>query len=117
MPYCDVAILGIPFDSGTSYRPGFEVVDLGISVEPAKFVEAVKTHKAKFLALSALLTTTMTEMKKTIKLVEEAGLRDDVRIIVGGAPVTQDFANGIGADGYSYDSPGAAKLCKELLAE
>jgi corrinoid protein of di/trimethylamine methyltransferase len=96
---------------------GFEVVDLGISVEPAKFVEAVKTHKAEFLALSALLTTTMTEMKNTIKLIEEAGMRDEVKIIVGGAPVTQNFADGIGADGYSYDSPGAAKLCKELLAE
>ena len=95
---------------------GFEVVDLGVSVEPARFVEAVKAHKAKFLALSALLTTTMTEMENTINSMEKAGLRNVVKIIVGGAPVTQDFADRIGADGYSYDSPGAAKLCKELLS-
>jgi len=96
---------------------GFEVVDLGVSVEPAKFVEAVKTHKPEFLALSALLTTTMTEMKNTIHSIEEAGLRNNVKIIIGGAPVTRDFADQIGADGYSYDSPGAARLCKELLSQ
>ena len=95
---------------------GFSVEDLGVSVSSEKFVAAVKEKKPDILALSALLTTTMIEMKNTIAALEKAGLRDVVKIIVGGAPVTQDFANQIGADGYSYDSPGAAQLCKELLA-
>lgn len=95
---------------------GFSVEDLGVSVSSEKFVAAVREKKPDILALSALLTTTMIEMKNTIKALQEAGLRDAVKIIVGGAPVTQDFAGQIGADGYSYDSPGAAQLCKELLS-
>ena len=95
---------------------GFEVVDLGVSVDPAAFAEAIRDKQPEFLALSALLTTTMVEMKNTIALLIEQGLRDGVKIIGGGAPVTQDFADQIGADGYAYDSPGAAKLCKELLS-
>lgn len=94
---------------------GFTVEDLGISVEPAKFVDAVRHKKPDVLALSALLTTTMVEMRNTIAALAEAGLRDTVKIIVGGAPVTQEFADKIGADGYSYDSPGAAKLCKRMV--
>ncbi len=96
---------------------GFEVIDLGVNVAPDKFAAAVAAQKPDLLALSALLTTTMTEMKSTIEAVEEAGLRSAVKIIVGGAPVTQDFAGQISADGYAYDAPGAAKLCKRLLAE
>jgi corrinoid protein of di/trimethylamine methyltransferase len=95
---------------------GFVVEDLGISVDSTKFVEAVKTKKPDVVALSALLTTTMIEMKNTIAALRQAGLRDTVKIIVGGAPVTQEFADKIGADGYAYDSPGAAKLCKQLVA-
>ena len=95
---------------------GFAVVDLGISVNTDRFVETVIEKKPDIIALSALLTTTMVEMKNTIIALEEAGLRNSVKILVGGAPVTQEFADQIGADGYGYDSPGAAQKCKELVA-
>jgi uroporphyrinogen decarboxylase len=95
---------------------GFSVVDLGISVNTDKFVETVIEKKPDIIALSALLTTTMVEMKNTIVALEEAGLRNSVKILVGGAPVTQAFADQIGADGYGYDSPGAAQKCKELVS-
>ena len=96
---------------------GFRVIDLGVSVSPDKFVQAVKENHADILGLSALLTTTMLEMKKTIQALIQAGLREKVKIIIGGAPVTQEFADQIGADGYAYDAPGAAQKCKDLLAE
>ena len=95
---------------------GFEVLDLGLSVTTQGFVAAVKEKKPDILALSALLTTTMVEMKKTIVALREAGLRETVKVIVGGAPLTQAFADEIGADGYAYDAPGAAQKCSELLA-
>jgi len=94
---------------------GFAVADLGISVTPAKFVEIAREQKPTIIALSALLTTTMIEMKNVVNALEEAGLRDTVKVIVGGAPVTQGFADEIGADGYAYDSPGAAQLCREIV--
>jgi 5-methyltetrahydrofolate--homocysteine methyltransferase len=97
---------------------GFKVKDLGVSVSPQKFVEAAKAagDGKIVLAMSALLTTTMIEMKATIAAVKAAGLRDRVKIIVGGAPVTQKFADQIGADGYAYDAPGAAEKCRELFS-
>ena len=95
---------------------GFSVEDLGVSVTTDTFVQTVKEKRPDVLAMSALLTTTMVEMKNTIDALKEAGLRDGIKIIVGGAPVTQAFANQIGADGYAYDSPGAAQKCKELLS-
>jgi methanogenic corrinoid protein MtbC1 len=95
---------------------GFAVVDLGVSVSAEKFVAAAAEKKPDIIALSALLTTTMVEMKHTLAALREAGLRDSVKIIVGGAPVTQSFADQIGADGYAYDSPGAAQLCKKLVS-
>lgn len=91
---------------------GFEVVDLGVNVAPEKFIEAVKTGKANIVALSALLTTTMPAMKATIEAFKEAGLRNQVKIFVGGAPITQKFADEIGADGYSENAPGAVTLAK-----
>ena len=94
---------------------GFTVEDLGVSVTTEKFVEAVKATNPEVLAMSALLTTTMVEMKNTIDALEEAGLREDIKIIVGGAPLTQAFADQIGADGYAYDAPGAAQKCMNLL--
>jgi len=94
---------------------GFEVEDLGVSVSAAKFVQAVSDKKPEILAMSALLTTTMIEMKSTIEGLKAAGLRQQVKVIVGGAPVTPVFAEQIGADGTAYDAPGAAKLCKDLL--
>ena len=94
---------------------GFFVEDMGISVKSENFVAFVREKKPHILAMSALLTTTMIEMKKTIIALQEAGLRENIKIIVGGAPVTQSFADQIGADGYAYDAPGAAQLCKEIL--
>jgi uroporphyrinogen decarboxylase len=95
---------------------GFKVKDLGISVAPEKFLQVVKEEKPEILGLSALLTTTMVEMKNTIEALKKAGLRAQVKVIVGGAPVTQAYAEQIGADGYAYDAPGAAQKCKELLS-
>jgi methanogenic corrinoid protein MtbC1 len=95
---------------------GFSVVDLGVSVSAEKFVAAVVEKMPDIIALSALLTTTMVEMKHTISALKEAGLRNSIKIIVGGAPVTQAFADHIGADGYAYDSPGAAQICKALVS-
>jgi uroporphyrinogen decarboxylase len=96
---------------------GFQVEDLGVSVSTAKFLQAVKEKKPEILAMSALLTTTMIEMKTTIDALKAVGLRDQVKIVVGGAPVTPAFAAQIGADGNAYDAPGAARLCKDLLGQ
>ena len=92
---------------------GFEVVDLGIDVAPEKFVEAVK-EGGDVVAMSALLTTTMTAMKTTLDALVEAGVRDDIKIMIGGAPVTQNYADEIGADGYARDAASAADKAKEL---
>jgi 5-methyltetrahydrofolate--homocysteine methyltransferase len=94
---------------------GFEVQDLGVDVPPEKFVEAIASGTVDIVALSALLTTTMSHMKTTIETIEQAGLRDKVKIIVGGAPVTQDFADRIGADGFSADASAASGLAQSLL--
>lgn len=94
---------------------GFEIVDLGVDVPPEKFVEAISAGNVEIVALSALLTTTMPNMKTTIEAIQQAGLRDKVQIIIGGAPVTQDYANQIGADGYSADASRAASLIKNLM--
>ncbi len=95
---------------------GFEVIDMGVDVAPEKFVEAIKTNKPTIVGLSALLTTTMPMMKKTIMTIEESGLRDSLKIIVGGAPVNQAFADEVGADGYAPDAGAASKLAKALYA-
>jgi 5-methyltetrahydrofolate--homocysteine methyltransferase len=94
---------------------GFEVTDLGTDVAPEKFVAAVRDGQADLLALSALLSTTMPAMQAIIKALEAAGLRDRVKIMVGGAPVTDAYAKQIGADGYSPDAGGAARLAITLL--
>ncbi|NLE75936.1 MAG: cobalamin-binding protein [Chloroflexi bacterium] len=94
---------------------GFQVVDLGADVGPAAFVEAVKTHKPQLLGMSALLTTTMMEMKGTIAALEEAGVRQGLKVLVGGAPVTQRFAEEIGADGYASNASAAVERSRELL--
>ncbi|MEW5909512.1 MAG: corrinoid protein [Thermodesulfobacteriota bacterium] len=95
---------------------GFEVFDLGSDISPEAFVNAVKEKDADFLAMSALLTTTMPMMKETIKAVEKAGLRHRVKILVGGAPVTQPFCSEIGADGYEPDAGSAAKRAKSMIS-
>lgn len=94
---------------------GFEVIDLGVDVPADKFVEAVRDNDVQILGLSALLTTTMPAMKDAIIAINEAGVRSKVKIMVGGAPVTNDFATEIGADGYSEDAASAADLAKKLM--
>ena len=94
---------------------GFEVKDLGKNIAPETFVEEVKAFNPDILGMSALLTTTMRTMEATIKALEEAGVRDRVKVIIGGAPVTQTFADQIGADGYASNAASAADLARELV--
>ena len=94
---------------------GLEVIDLGVDVSPETFVQAIKDNKPKIVGLSALLTTTMPMMRETIKIIDENGLRDHLKIMVGGAPVTQAFADEISADGYAADAGSASKLAKTLI--
>ena len=94
---------------------GFEIIDLGADVKPQRFVEAVAKEKPDFLMMSALLTTTMLSMKETVAALKAAGLRGGVRIGVGGAPVTQRFAEEVGADFYAQDATGAVNRAKELI--
>ena len=94
---------------------GFEVINGGVDVAPEKIVEDVKELHPDIIGMSALLTTTMLHMKDTIELLKEEGLRDEVKVIIGGAPVSQDFADEITADGYSPDAVSAADLAKSLV--
>ena len=94
---------------------GFKVIDLGIDLDPAAFVEAIKEHNANLFGMSALLTTTMPKMGETINAIKEAGLRDQVKIMIGGAPVTGEFAKEIGADAYASNAASAVDKGKELL--
>jgi 5-methyltetrahydrofolate--homocysteine methyltransferase len=94
---------------------GFEVIDLGFNVDPEKFIDAIKEHQPDIVGMSALLTTTMRAMAQTIKAVEEAGLRDQVKIMVGGAPVDAAFAERIGADGYGSNGPAGSDLAKKFV--
>ena len=96
---------------------GFEVIDLGVNVSPEQFVQAVREKGAKLVAMSALLTTTMPSMKQTIEALKEAGVRDQVKVLVGGAPLTQKFADEIGADGYSETAPAAVALARAQIEE
>ena len=96
---------------------GFEVIDLGVDVPSEKFVEAVKSNSdCKIVALSALLTTTMDAMRQSVKAIKDAGLQSQVKIMVGGAPITQAFADEIGADAYTADAGSAAQKAKELAS-
>jgi len=94
---------------------GFEVHDLGVDVSPAKFVAAARTHQSDIVAMSALLTTTLSFMRDTIRSLEEAGLRESIKVLVGGAPVTQQFADSIGADGFAPDGATAVLKAHELI--
>ncbi len=94
---------------------GFEVIDLGADVSPDKYMAAVKEHQPGLIACSALLTTTMPRMENIISSLKEAGLRDQVKVMIGGAPVTDKYAIEIGADGYAQDAAAAASLAKELI--
>ena len=96
---------------------GFTVINLGVDIAPEQFVAAAKEHNADIIAMSALLTTTMLSMKDTIDMFVKEGLRDKVSIIIGGAPISQEFADEIGADGFAPDAATACELSKRLLAK
>ena len=94
---------------------GFEVVDLGVDVKPEDLIEAIKEHQPDIVAMSALLTTTMGNMQTAITMMEDAGVKNSLKVMIGGAPVTQDYADEIGADGFSVDASQAANLAKKLV--
>lgn len=94
---------------------GFEVIDLGVDVHPEKFVKAVREAEPNIVGMSALLTTTMPAMRSTIEALLETGLRDKVKVLVGGAPLTRAYASQIGADGYAPDAPSAVRMSRELM--
>jgi 5-methyltetrahydrofolate--homocysteine methyltransferase len=95
---------------------GFEVIDLGTDVSPQAFVDSVREHQPQVIGMSALLTTTMPSMGATVEALKEAGLREGVKVMIGGAPITQDFADKIGADGFAPDASSASRKAKELVA-
>jgi 5-methyltetrahydrofolate--homocysteine methyltransferase len=95
---------------------GFDVIDLGVDVKPEELIDAVNQHQPHIVALSALLTTTMGNMKTAITMMEEAGVLGSLKVMIGGAPVTQEYADEIGADGFSVDASQAATLAKKLVA-
>jgi corrinoid protein of di/trimethylamine methyltransferase len=95
---------------------GYEVIDLGVNVTPEQFIAAVKDKGANIVAMSALLTTTMTSMKTTVDALKQAGVREQVKILVGGAPITQKYADEIGADGYSENAAGVVALARQSLS-
>lgn len=94
---------------------GFEVVDLGVNVTPEQFIATARERKANIIAMSALLTTTMPAMRTTIEALAQAGVRDQVKVLVGGAPITQRYADEIGADGYSESAAGAVAAARKVL--
>jgi 5-methyltetrahydrofolate--homocysteine methyltransferase len=95
---------------------GFEMIDLGVNVAPERFIAAVKEKQANIIAMSALLTTTMPAMKTIIDALKQAGVRSQVKVLIGGAPITQKYAEEIGADGYAENAVGAVALAKEAVA-
>ncbi len=94
---------------------GFEVIDLGVNVPPEKFIQTINEKQANIVAMSALLTTTMPAMRSTIDAMKQAGVREKVKVLIGGAPITQKFADEIGADGYSENAVGAVALAKKAV--
>jgi len=94
---------------------GFELIDLGVNVPPEKFIEAIQKHQPQVVGFSAFLTTTMPMFKTNIEAIQEAGLRDQIKIFVGGAPVTQEYADSVGADGYATDANSLVRAVKEIL--
>jgi 5-methyltetrahydrofolate--homocysteine methyltransferase len=113
----DLHDIGLNIVSMILEGTGFEVNNLGVDVNVGKFIEAVEKHDANLLGLSALLTTTMLKMKEVIKALDNSKMRDKVKVMIGGAPVTKDYADEIGADGYAPDAFSAVALAKRLLVE
>jgi methanogenic corrinoid protein MtbC1 len=113
--YGDIHTVGKDMVTALLRANGFVVHDIGTNVTAEEFVGAIRMHQPDILAMSALMTTTAAEQRKTIETLKNEGLRNKVKIMVGGGAITQEFANGIGADGYDATAPGAAKLAMELL--
>jgi len=112
----DIHSIGKGMVATLLYAAGFEVIDLGVNVTSETFLESVKKEKPHMLAMSALLTTTANEQKNVIEGLKKAGLRDKVKVIVGGSPINQEFADSIGADGYGATAPEGVKVAKRLLS-
>jgi methylmalonyl-CoA mutase cobalamin-binding domain/chain len=113
--YGDIHTIGKTMVATLLMAAGFNVHDAGINVRPEEFVRAVQEHRADILCMSALMTMTAPEQKKTIEALEETGERERVRVMVGGSAITQEFADSIGADGYDPIAPGAVELAKKLM--
>ena len=111
----DIHNIGKDMVSTLLIAAGFEVHNLGVNIKAEEFLESVEVHNADILAMSALLTTTATEQKKVIDALEEKGIRDKVKVMVGGGSITADFAKSVGADGYDPTAPGAVKLARSLV--
>jgi 5-methyltetrahydrofolate--homocysteine methyltransferase len=111
----DIHSIGKGMVSTLLFAAGFKVIDLGINVKGEDFLKAVKEEKADVLAMSALLTATAMEQKRVIRGLIDAGLRSKVKVIVGGSPINQEFADSIGADGYGATAPEGVKVVKQLL--
>jgi len=111
----DIHSIGKGMVATLLYAAGFKVIDLGVNVKSEDFLKAIKDENAEVLAMSALLTTTAMEQKKVIDGLKEVGIRDRIKIIVGGSPITQEFADTIGADGYGATAPEGVKVVKRLL--
>jgi 5-methyltetrahydrofolate--homocysteine methyltransferase len=112
----DIHTIGKSIVSMLLESSGFKIIDLGINVPATKFIEAVKKEQPLILGMSAMLTTTMPKMKEVIDSLRESGLRDKTRVMVGGAPITQPFADSIGADGYAPDASSAVEKAKALIS-
>ena len=113
----DIHSIGKTLVAALLTAAGFEVIDLGVNVKASEFIDAVKRYDPDILAMSALLTTTAPEQRKVIEALERENLRDKVKIMVGGGPITQEFAEDIGADGYAATAPEAVKLAEKLIGE
>ncbi|MCL5071642.1 MAG: cobalamin-dependent protein [Actinobacteria bacterium] len=111
----DIHSIGKGMVATLLYAAGFEVIDLGINVKAEEFLKAVKENKPDIVAMSALLTTTAMEQKNVIEGLKKEGLRDKVKVIIGGSPINQEFADSIGADGYGATAPDGVKVAKRLL--
>ena len=113
----DIHSIGKTMVAALLTASGFKVEDLGVNIQSEQFIEAIKSHNADILAMSALMTTTIAEQKKVIEVLVETGLREKVKVMVGGAAVTEDFAKDIGADGYDPTAPGAVELAMKLIGK
>ncbi len=115
--YGDIHTIGKTMVSTLLSAEGFQVIDLGINVTAEGFIEGVKKHNADILAMSALLTTTAPEQRKVIDRLKKEGIRDKLKVMVGGGAITQEFADSIGADGYDPTAPGSVKLARKLIGK